>query len=92
MSYDISISLLKNIFENQIFINSLGKGELIYFPREIDGQSNMTTSFHKPGQSHMTISIFLGSTLQVLRTVPVPRQYPPSTPSGTFFHFSENHF
>jgi hypothetical protein len=35
------------------------------------------------GQSYMTISQLLGSTLQVLRTTPVPRPYPPSTPSGT---------
>jgi hypothetical protein len=91
MSYDISISLLKKNFIKTILVKALGKGELI-FKRRAGGQSNMTTLLYKSGQSHMTISISFGSTPQVLRTITVPRQYPPSTPSGTLLHFFENTF
>jgi hypothetical protein len=80
---DICISI-KNIYKF-FLVKSLGRGKPF--------------SFHKPGQSNMTISIyktrsithdhlqFLGSTLQVLRTIPMPRKYPPSTPSDTFSIF-----
>jgi hypothetical protein len=45
MSYDISISLLKKIILEIRFCKlSLGKGELIHFPKASVGQSNMTTS------------------------------------------------
>jgi hypothetical protein len=80
---DICISI-KNIYKT-FLVKSLGRGKPF--------------SFHKPGQSNMTISIyktrsithdhlqFLGSTLQVLRTIPMPRKYPLSTPSDTFSIF-----
>jgi hypothetical protein len=72
MSYDISISLLKKILVRQVFGKSSRKGGNSF--RFAQGNH---------GQSYMTILHLLGSTLRVLRTIPVPRQYPPSTPSGT---------
>jgi hypothetical protein len=88
MSYDISISLLKKILTRVVFAKALGKGKLL-FKRKAGGQSNMTTILINSGQSHMTNFHSFGSTLQVLRTITVPRQYPPSTPSGTKLHFSK---
>jgi hypothetical protein len=87
-------------------VNSLGKGELLYFSREREPVVNQTwpPPFINPGQSHMTISCYksgsithdhpisFGSTLQVLRTTAVPRQYPPCTPSDTFLHFFKKLF
>jgi hypothetical protein len=46
----------------------------------------MTISFHKTRSITHDHLQFLGSTLQVLQTIPVQRQYPPSTPLGTFLH------
>jgi hypothetical protein len=71
MSYDISISLLKKMFIRHIFVKALGKGETPFC---------LLQSNH--GQSYMTNSHLLGSTLRVPQNIPVPRQYPPSTSSG----------
>jgi hypothetical protein len=79
VSYDISISLLKTFLKTDCFVKiSRGGGNPFYLHQE------------NHGQSHMTISQLLGSTLRVLRSIPVPRQYPPSTPSGTSSTFLEN--
>jgi hypothetical protein len=60
---------------------------------KIGGQSNMTNSSRRQ-YPPSTPNHFLchGSTLQVLRSTPVPRQHPPSTPFGTKIHFSRKPF
>jgi hypothetical protein len=77
-SYDISISLLK-----KSFIKHFSKS-----PRE-GGTHFQEKSMWSIKHDHFHS---FGSTLRVLRTIAVPRQYPPSTPSGTFLHFSKNTF
>jgi hypothetical protein len=82
MSYDISISLLKNNFCKTILVKALGKGELICKSRA-DDQSNMTTLLQEsrsithdhPKPSAVPCEYSepkpcRGSTLRVLRPAP----------------------
>jgi hypothetical protein len=90
MSYDISISLLKkNLCKH--FSKSSREG----------GTHFQEKSRWSIKHDHLPLGIWsithdhfhsFGSTLQVLQTISVPWQYPPSTPSGTFLRFSENTF
>jgi hypothetical protein len=82
MSYDISISLLKNNF-----CKLSREGELIYFSRESRWSIKLSTSLYKSRSITHDQLISFGSTLQVLLTIAVPRQYPPSTLPDTFLHF-----
>jgi hypothetical protein len=71
-----SLYLCWNIFLNRFLVKfSRGGGNSFYLFQE------------NHGQSHMTISQLLGSTLRVLQTTPMPWKHPPSTSSGTISTF-----